>query len=731
MNLFAISGITGVATSALMATLMFARGKNKTHFIWGFFCVSVVIWDFGVFELARTINISMALFWWQIGTLGMTFIPVIFNHFVYIFLGIKNKLLIYSSYLIAIAFSLLLFIQPADILSMRWTFGQFYYNYDAGPFYIALTIFFFMMIGWGHYKLIRAYNDSSGLKKVQIKYFFIGTLVGFSGGSFNFLPAYGIYFYPILNFTIVLYPLIIGYAIIKHRLLDIRIVIRSFFIYLNVLLFSYLLFYVFVLASRLLFNGAFRIEFYSADWLLIPLLVLAVYLLDGISKKIANKYLFFGLYNYQSTINNLSKKLNNYIDLNKIINSIVNTIAKTMPVDHAGVLLVSGDKERLKFQVAKVVGFGGKKALLLARDPFLMKYLQTSPQPLVTEELAASVADGQHKKSESYRELSALLEQSGVSLCLPLLSNNKLIGLIILGLKLSGDAYSQEDLQLLSTLSYQAGIAISNAQFYKTVKDFNLVLQKKVDQQTRELRARAKILQAQNVKLNKLLEVKNEFLRLVNHQLNTPISIIKNAAYMMENKKFDEVKGISFINEGVRRMEGVLKDFWDAFAVEGEGIKLNFVKTDLAALIDKLADDARRLDTAKNKGLEIKIVRSDSLPSVKTDPVQLSQVISNLLDNAIAYTPAGSIIFSLRIAKNNFVKVSITDSGYGMDKNEKKRIFEKFYRGDRARQYRPGGSGLGLYIAQKIIRANGGILKLEKSEVGKGTTFSFTVPIWK
>jgi signal transduction histidine kinase len=732
MNLFAISGILGVATSAIMAALMFVRGKNKTHVIWGFFCLSVVLWDLGVSLFASTSNQISALLWWKIALLGIIFIPVTFNHFVYIFLEKKNRILIYSSYAISAALSIILMVKTDYLLSLKWDFDQFFYNSNPGAVYIFLTIFFFFLIGWGHYQLIKAYSKSSGIKKLQLKYFFIGTLIGFSGGSFNFLPAYGVNLYPFLNFTIVLYPLIIGYSIIKHRLMDIRIVIRSFFIYLDVLIFCFLFFFLFVVVGRKLFGDSFGIDFYKADWVLIPALVFIVYITDKLSRKIANKYFFFGLYNYQSTINNLSKKLNNYIDLNKISNSIVFAIINTMQVSRVGVILVSQNKGRTDYQAVKIVGFNKAEALKLISNSFLSKYLKQTQSPLVQEELSSIAAELKGKnKQEDFYHLNLLMQQAEVSLCLPLLSNNKLIGIIILGLKVSGDAYSKEELELLSTLSFQAGIAISNAQYYKEVKDFNSVLQEKVDQQTRELKARSRALETQNIKLNKLLAMKNEFLRLVNHQLNTPISIIKNATYMLHNKQFDEEKGISFINEGIRRIEGVLNDFWKAFAVEGDGVKLNYARTDLPALINKLVESSSKLPTAIDKKLMIRAVNKKPIPAVKTDPVQLSQVISNLLDNAIAYTPSGSITVSLDIVRNNLVKVTVADTGYGIDKKDQHDIFEKFFRGNRAKQYRPGGSGLGLYIAKKIISANGGELKLEKSEVGKGSTFSFTVPTWK
>ncbi|MDD4901880.1 MAG: HAMP domain-containing sensor histidine kinase [Patescibacteria group bacterium] len=257
-------------------------------------------------------------------------------------------------------------------------------------------------------------------------------------------------------------------------------------------------------------------------------------------------------------------------------------------------------------------------------------------------------------------------------------------------------------------------------------------LEERVKEQTEDIKKKAAELEEKNTNLNKLLEVKNEFLRVVNHQLNTPVSIIKNSIFMIKSGAFSLEKGLSFVDEGVKRMEEIFTDFWKAFSFEGEGVKLDLRETNLEEIIGKLVDNANNNSpVVKERGLKVEVEKNFDIPRIKSDPKQITQVASNLLENAISYTNSGSVAITFGLIGNEFLKIYIQDSGCGIDFEDQGKLFEKFVRGKRAVHERPSGSGLGLYIAKKIVEANGGELKLEKSEVGKGSMFSFTVPIWR
>src|SRR3989338_856611 len=151
MNLFRISGLLLTITGSLMAALMFWQGRTRIHRIWAFFCLSVLFWGIGSFQIARIYNVEEADLWWRITHIGVIFIPITFTHFVYEFLQIKRKYFISCIYGLGIIFLVANFIDGLFIAHMRWVFNQFYYDSPPGPLYIPFTIFFIGLVAYSHY----------------------------------------------------------------------------------------------------------------------------------------------------------------------------------------------------------------------------------------------------------------------------------------------------------------------------------------------------------------------------------------------------------------------------------------------------------------------------------------------------------------------------------------------------------------------------------------------------
>ncbi len=238
MNIFALSGLLIGISNTVMAAFMFIKGKEKLHYLWGFFCISAMFWGFGGYKIATTLDITKADLWWRITHIWIIFIPILFTHFVYQFLNIKKRWLIISIYVLGIFFLITNFINGLFISNMRLVFNQFYYDSPPGPFYIPFTIFFFGLVIYSHVKLWQTYRFAKGVIKTQIRYFFFGMAISFIGGGLCFLPVYQIDLYPFLNLTAFLYPIIVGYAISRYQLMDIKIPIVSFFTALVLMIFA-------------------------------------------------------------------------------------------------------------------------------------------------------------------------------------------------------------------------------------------------------------------------------------------------------------------------------------------------------------------------------------------------------------------------------------------------------------------------------------------------------------
>jgi signal transduction histidine kinase len=131
---------------------------------------------------------------------------------------------------------------------------------------------------------------------------------------------------------------------------------------------------------------------------------------------------------------------------------------------------------------------------------------------------------------------------------------------------------------------------------------------------------------------------------------------------------------------------------------------------------------------ATTKGLSVSVDLPDTLPAVNIDSHRISQVLRNLLENALAHTAEGGTISVTARQQERWVEVSVIDTGEGIPAEDLPNIFERFYRVDKSRARATGGSGLGLTIARRLVEAHGGTITAE-SELGKGSRFSFTVPI--
>jgi two-component system NtrC family sensor kinase len=250
INYFALSGLLTGITSLSLAIFVYAKSRgNSLNRIWSIFAIAVAIWGFGVYKIASTLDPSLALVWWRLAHIGVIGIPVLFFHFVYRFLDLPHKAPIITMYFLGIVF-LVLDCTDLFIKNMRFVFESFYYDSPPGPFYPAFVVFFLGVIGYSHYLLLKAYRYSSGPRKNQIKYFFLATTVGFAGGTTCFLPVFGFDIYPILNFTVPLYPIIMTYAIVRYRLMDIGVVVHKGLAYTLLLGLIFVPAYIAVLVSH-------------------------------------------------------------------------------------------------------------------------------------------------------------------------------------------------------------------------------------------------------------------------------------------------------------------------------------------------------------------------------------------------------------------------------------------------------------------------------------------------
>jgi len=235
-----------------------------------------------------------------------------------------------------------------------------------------------------------------------------------------------------------------------------------------------------------------------------------------------------------------------------------------------------------------------------------------------------------------------------------------------------------------------------------------------------------------SLKLRRLDKAKDEFISIASHELRNPMAIIKGTLSMILDGDEGEInekikKDLQEVMLVVEREIRLVNELLDVSRIESGVIYFNLVDNlNVINLANLLADSLNRYGVSH--GVKI-IVKESSLPPVQGDQDKVSQILINLVTNALKFTKEGTIIVSFEV-KGDFLETNVTDTGSGMPEETKKELFQKFTKpGDPTVGTMSAGSGLGLYICKKYVQHLGGELWLKESTLGKGSTFSFTLPI--
>ena len=230
--------------------------------------------------------------------------------------------------------------------------------------------------------------------------------------------------------------------------------------------------------------------------------------------------------------------------------------------------------------------------------------------------------------------------------------------------------------------------------------------------------------------LKRLEDIRKDFVANVSHELRTPISSIKGYAETLLDGKVDNKDTVKeflgIIYQDSNRLANLIDDLLDLSRIESGKMKIEFEPLDIKLVANRCVNVLEK--SAKGKSLTVTVDISSDFSKVLGDEKRLSQVFLNLLDNAIKYTPEGGSITISAISKEKIVQIDISDTGIGISEKDLPRIFERFYRVDKARSRELGGTGLGLSIVKHIVQTHNGQVWVQ-STPGQGSTFSFTIPI--
>jgi signal transduction histidine kinase len=267
-------------------------------------------------------------------------------------------------------------------------------------------------------------------------------------------------------------------------------------------------------------------------------------------------------------------------------------------------------------------------------------------------------------------------------------------------------------------------MAIENARLYQQEKHYAHELESKVLERTQEL-------MNANERLKELDRMKSSFLSNVSHELRTPLTAIESLAENMldgltgplTNKQANYMTGIK---ESTERLERLINDVLDLSVIEAGKTQLRATRFSMVGLLHEVTNTLKPVAEEKHINIEIASNNGDSIALADRDKV--NQVLTNLIGNAIKFTPnRGKVTVMVSPMNDAWLQVSIVDTGPGIPPQEASKIFDEFYQMSRPGREKSKGVGLGLAISKKLVEMHGGKIRVD-SFVGRGSRFSFTVP---
>jgi len=725
-----VSALIIALSSTIFGISIYSKNKNsKVNRTFAFFCLSVMAWSYAYLFFPLSTNKIAVLRSFQILHIGASFVSVAYFHFVATWLDkIENyKKTLIIGYAIASFFAFSVF-SPYFITSIEPKFSMPLWA-TPGPLYHFYLIFFFGYFIFSSYLLLKNFKDTSGIKRAQTKFILIGMILTFLGGSTNYPLWYNINIPPYGNILASTFVIFSAYAIVKYRLLDIKVMLRKS----TVTLASVLSLLLIIVPTNLIIifllpNVKFILLTTATATALISIGLYPYF--RNYFYKVANKYFFSSLYDEHDLLAKIHQDLKGIVNETKVYECIADNIGNTF---HASKIAIAIKNSKGIYKTEYADNFKTPMKKIIKKDSRLINFFKKTSTIFMYSEIAKT-------NPKKFKDALRRMRKYNLELLIPLKVQDNLIGLIMLGEKYNKDVYSKEDLQVLEIISGQSAITIENARLYSEMKSFNKKLRQKVEEQTKDL-------QEKNVRLEELLQMRTDFLNTASHQLRTPISIIQGLSSMLEDGSYDKKperrkEAYGDILEGARAMNRLVDDILQAASCDTDkDFSLDTVLENISIVpyVQKVIQDQRIL--AKRKNITVNFEYPKDLPNVFSSEKHLRHIVSNLLENAITYTPEkGNIKINLSINKkdksrhshNNSdkkMRFQIKDTGIGIPEKELPTIFDKFTRGSNTIPMNANGSGLGLFIIKRLVEAHPkGEIGIESKE-NIGTTIWFEIPL--
>jgi len=687
--------------------LYLSERKNPLYQLYLLVILPAFFWQFSYAWMMQAKTYDVAMFWFRIGHVGSYFLPTTLYTFSVLHVRAKKQLpFVYVAF--TLSFIMGLFVDHPLLFSHLKKYSWGFYPIHAPLHSVQLVVTALTCLGL-FFNLIRDFRQSPSQNRKKFDWLLI---VAFFGGYFaalEFFPGYGVDIRPLGFIAVSFWSLVIFYALLRHRMLDLEAVIKETFNYaiLSLLVIASYIFSMSVL--QLLLVGKIDLNnLVATSFALLAIFPLADYFRKQVQHVIAKTFHRNHLTD-QETISDFIEHLKELTNSKLLLQDLVHVVKMTTGVKHAAVFLRTNDRKNYVLCESR----GSEIPVLsIEAQHGVLVWLKSHASVLEYDSL---VHEGAHP--EILNMASALMDDIKSSLIIPMNIGGDLIGFLALGERVTEIPFNLTDIKVLGSLGKNAAVAVSNALLYEEVTEKNRAL----------------------VKLDR---EKGNFLANTSHELRTPLHGIMGIAEAM----LEGVDGplndklafhIKLIHQSGKSLADLVERLLDLQKLESERIDLevcSFQIKDILDMVNPLIEGVLRTKST------VKFVCDfPELPAVYGDIRLIRQVLVNLLGNAAKFTHQGQIRISAWMGNgpkgerrfsndpDRFVTIAVEDTGIGIRAEDRDLIFERFRQADNSVKRQYGGTGLGLAIVQKIVELHQGRIWVD-SEPGKGSTFFFSMP---
>lgn len=463
--------LTALVSVALGCFVFLRNREGLTNRSWLALALGVGVWSLGFGLMLSAPTREAALGWARVAHLGAAVIPIAFLRFTLALIDgrLPGHRIMTGSRVVAALWAAIA-LTPYLVAGVEPK-SDFRFYLVPGPLhgaFLAVTLGYFLYTFW---LLFMEFRQSLGARRNQIKVVTLASLLGFGCYSTAYPLAYG-WPVPPVGSLLILYYCVIAYAIIRWRLMDIRVVIKNTVLYAALYSIVVGLFVtVVVFAGQWLFYGAQALDARVLWMCMIALLVVVATVrpLDNFLTRLTDRVFFQRKHEYQKALRAASKGMAKITNVDRLLRMMAVVVSRHLRVTHVGILMRSSNYFTLR------VGRGGQKLpadLVVEGDHPVPAWLEEKKDVLLYEDVTHRLRSErlfphQTVLRRTLEEIHRTLDRLSARACVPTFSRGRLLGFMVLGEKLSGEAYTQEDADVLATLANEAAIAIENAHLYE------------------------------------------------------------------------------------------------------------------------------------------------------------------------------------------------------------------------------------------------------------------------